>query len=60
MSVNTSVSGIAYRYVFSYNNQSAIFLTKKCANIRVFQKKAVLLHREMNEGTRKGSLDCVK
>ena len=51
MSVNPSAPGVMYRCIFSCNNQSAIFLTKKCANICVFQKKAVLLHREMNEGT---------
>ena len=42
------------------NCMCATFFIKKCKKICVCQKKVVLLHREMNEGTRKGSLARVK
>ena len=36
------------------------FSQKICLIICIIEKKAVLLHRELNEGTRKGLLALVK
>ena len=49
------------KYVLFRYAQTIIlhFFSKSCANICIFEKKAVLLQRELNEGTPKGSLTCI-